>query len=292
MTLNTVGVIGLGLMGRAIADLCLASGRTVVVFDEREAAMESFLKERAAPDLIVRANAIGDLRSASFIFEAIAEDAEAKRRLYAALNTAVPDAILASNSSTYMPSELAVDLDDPSRLLVCHFFNPATLVPLVEIVPGPASGQDIVKTTYDLMRSLGKRPVILKREIPGFIANRLQAAILRECAALIESDAASPETIDDVVKSSLGPRWAACGPLAVADLGGLDIFTALSDRLLPEIARDIQTADVIKNHVANGDLGAKSGQGFYKWSPSEVARAQEQMSVYFERSTVHERERA
>lgn len=280
--MESVGVIGLGLMGRSIADLCLDAGLPVIVFDSFEKALDDFCAKREQTGRTVsRAQSLAEFAEATIVFEAIAESADAKRELYKGLNNAVPHAILASNSSTYLPSELAEELDDPSRLLVCHFFNPANIVPLVEVVPGPVTRPEVTTAAFDFLTELGKQPVILDREVPGFIANRLQAAILRECAALLESGTATAETIDHVVRTSLGPRWAACGPLAVADLGGLDIFVALSNRLLPDMSADDHAAGVFQRHVAAGELGAKSGGGLYQWSSEDVQRAQQHMVDFF-----------
>lgn len=282
----TIGVIGLGLMGQAIVHACLRAGHTVRVFDAfPEQIVRLRQRHSAYLDRIHEVVDFVEFADCEIIVEAIAEQLEPKLELLRRLDAAVASVTIASNSSTFMPGELASALDDPSRLLVCHFFNPADTVPLVEIVPGTETGSDSVEKVRRFAISIGKTPVLLHREIEGFVANRLQAALLRECYALVEAGVADAETVDTVVRLSLGPRWAANGPIATADLGGLDIFEALTDRLFPLIDGSAEAPRALRERVARGDLGAKSGRGVYEWSPQSVEAATNRLAAHFRLTT-------
>lgn len=278
----TIGVIGLGLMGQAIIHACLRAGHTVRVFDAFPEQIVRLRQHHSAYlDRIHDVVDFVEFADCEIVVEAIAEQLEPKLELLRRLDSAVADVTIASNSSTFMPGELASALGDPSRLLVCHFFNPADTVPLVEIVPGAETGNDRIEQVERFARSIGKTPVLLHREIEGFVANRLQAALLRECYALVQAGVADAETVDTVVRLSLGPRWAANGPIATADLGGLDTFEALTNRLFPLIDNGTVAPQVLRERVARGDLGAKSGRGVYEWSPESVEAATSRLAAHF-----------
>lgn len=277
-----IGIIGLGLMGESIADACVASGYRIVLREDRAERIEAFLAGHpATADRITIAEDVRELSSCSIVIEAIVEELGAKLALLGELDRVAPDAVIASNSSTFMPSELASSLQDPSRLLVLHFFNPANLVPLVEVVPGPQTDPAHTETVRRFAVTIGKTPVVLRREIEGFIANRIQAAVLREGYSLVETGVASPETVDTVVRLSLAPRWVACGPIATADLGGLDIFAALTARLFPRLDAGIETPGIVREHVDRGELGGKTGAGIYQWPPERRDAVKRDMADLF-----------
>ena len=283
-----VGVIGTGLMGTGIAALVCAAGLGVRVFDtDRQrlsaapAAIEAIVAELAANDLAV-ANAaasvvtvadIAALADCDVIFEAVVEDAAVKRALYADLERVVrADAVIASNTSNIVPTELARDLLHPGRFVVAHFWNPPYEVPLVEIVGGPSTSADTIGRIVRLVERLGNEPVVLRKEVAGFIGNRLQYARLREALWLIQAGVASAEEIDRVMTLSLGRRYAAVGPLATADLGGLDTFLTISRQLMPQLASDIAPLRIMEEAVTQGRLGVKAGHGLLEW-PRERAGA-------------------
>jgi 3-hydroxybutyryl-CoA dehydrogenase len=146
-------------------------------------------------------------------------------------------------------------------MVITHFFNPAQLVPLVEVVPHPSMPQAAVAEVLEMLRRLGKHPVLLRREVPGFVANRLQAAVAREAFHLLEQGVASAEEIDAAVTEGPGFRWPFVGPIEIAELGGLDTWQRVLDQLAPELCRDQQAPEAIRALVARGDLGAKTGRG-------------------------------
>ena len=171
------------------------------------------------------------------------------------------DTLVTSNTSTLPISRLAARARRPERMAIVHFFNPAQLIPLVEVLPHPRMPPAAVERVLAALRRIGKRPVLLRREVPGFVANRLQAAVVREAFHLVELGVASLEDIDAVVTEGPGFRWSFVGPVEAADLGGLDTWRRLMDNLAPELSRDDRAPAAIRACVDRGDLGAKTGRG-------------------------------
>lgn len=206
------------------------------------------------------------IREASFIIETAPEDLTIKRQLYAEIGPMLKsDAIVASNTSTYSLAKLSAQQIFASRLIIAHFFNPAHIIPLVEIVKSENTTHGVAESIADFLTDCGKVPVILKKDINGFIANRLQAAVLREACFLVENGVADAGQIDTVMKESLGMRWAVSGPFQVADYGGLDIWEKVLTNLLPLLSNDSEVPLIIREKVKQNDLGLKSGKGFFNY---------------------------
>jgi 3-hydroxybutyryl-CoA dehydrogenase len=290
-TAEGVGVVGAGLMGTGIAAVFAAAGIGVLLHDtapERLAAATAEIRRIASelegaallspaaaaalPSGVCGSPQLGDLAGRTFVLEAVPERVAIKRAVYADLErTLAPDAIIASNTSGLMPSLLAEEMQRPERFLVAHFWNPPYAIPLVEVVPGPATVPTVLDRTVRLLQAIGQEPVVLHREIPGFVGNRLQYALLREALAIVRSGAASAAEVDAVMRASLGRRLAITGPIETADLGGLDTFLSVAEQLMPHLAKDEAVLDLIRARVAAGDVGLRSGEGFYPWPPERVA---------------------
>ncbi|WP_141015433.1 3-hydroxyacyl-CoA dehydrogenase family protein [Nocardioides sambongensis] len=256
-SIDGVTVIGAGLMGAGIAEVLGRGGISVQLFDERDGAADRAAAAMALANVTSHPSLEDALRGSDLVIEAIYEDLEAKAPLLRALAELAPRVIVASNTSTFSPSELARHAADPTRLLVAHFFNPATVVPLVELVPGPQTSPDVVDLVQGVLTAVGKTVVRLNREIEGFVANRLQAAVLREAFHLVETGVVDADGLDQVVRASLGPRWALAGPLRVADLGGLGVFAALCSRLFP-LLDDREHASWLERLIEDDWTGAGS----------------------------------
>lgn len=206
------------------------------------------------------------LTDADFVIESVIEKIEIKRKVWKDAEKFVSDqVVLATNTSGLSPSEIQSVLSRPERFVVAHFWNPAQLMPLVEVVPGKDTVESTIKTTVDLMNHIGKHAVSLKKESLGFVGNRIQLAVLREAFHIINEGIATPEAIDDIIKYSLGRRWSLVGPVASADLGGLDVFKNISAYLYDDLAAEQGTDSLLDKMVNNGHLGLKSGQGFFNW---------------------------
>jgi 3-hydroxybutyryl-CoA dehydrogenase len=279
---QVVAVIGAGVMGHGIAQLFAQAGSAARLHDVEPArlaaglaALESSLEllveeevlspqEAAAARARVRptTSLAAALAGASLVVEAIPELLEAKQELFDRIERVVAaDALIASNTSTLPVSRLAQRVGRPGRMVITHFFNPAQLVPLVEVLPHPQMTPADVERVMEAMRRIGKHPVRLRQEVPGFVANRLQAALVREAFHLVELGVASLEEIDAVVTEGPGVRWPLIGPIETADLGGLDTWLRLLDNLSPELSRTERAPQAIRERVARGELGAKTGRG-------------------------------
>jgi 3-hydroxybutyryl-CoA dehydrogenase len=287
--ISRVGVVGTGLMGSGIAAVFAAAGRTVFLFDkdpkrldeatkriveiyeEMRGAGLTSLSQAEILSHIKPVSELADLRTVEFIIEAVPEVLEIKQALYRELETMVAErVILASNTSGFMPSKLSEFLAHPDRFIVAHFWNPPHAIPLVEVVPSQQTSAAVVERTIALLRESRAEPVLVEKEIPGFIGNRLQYAMLREALAIVRSGAASPEAVDTVMKASLGRRYATVGPLETADLGGLDTFLTIASHLMPELAKDEDVLELMRIRVEAGDTGLRSGKGFYPWPPERA----------------------
>ncbi|WP_199731292.1 3-hydroxyacyl-CoA dehydrogenase family protein [Paraburkholderia sp. RAU2J] len=291
----TIGVVGTGLMGVGIATQSALHGHRTIVHDVDPARLASVApKAEAVLDELIDAGRIdaaakraalariethaqlGVMASAQFVIEAIPEVLELKHRLYAALTGLLADdAILASNTSGFPPDQLVAPLRAKERFLIAHFWNPPHMIPLVEVVPGTATAPEVTQHTVVLMSSIGMEPVVLAKAIPGFVGNRLQFAVLREALNIVRSGAATPDVVDRVMKASLGRRWGIVGPLEGADMGGLDTFLDISSHLMPELAKDEDVLDLLRQQVDAGRVGVRSGAGFHEWDDERLARVKE-----------------
>lgn len=298
--IRKIAVVGAGLMGHSIAQEFAVSGYHVSLNDVSEERLDH-ARERIRQNLEMlgrsdewdgvasRITLTDDLRAAvedaDLVVEAIVENLEVKLALFAELEGICrADTILASNTSTYMPSQLAEATKNPGRVIVTHYFNPPHVVPLVEVVGGRDTSPETVETVRDLLVSQGKRPVVLEKEALGFIANRLQAALLRECFALVENGVARPEDIDTVVTSSLGRRLGVAGPFEVFDAAGADVWYAICEQLMQDIESSTEVPAGIARMVERGNFGLKTGRGVYEWTEESssdlrgrIARAVEEI---------------
>lgn len=287
-----VVVVGAGVMGHGIAQLYAAAGATVRLHDASPDALAAGLRavdeslallveegvssaaEAAATRARIHPTADLDraLRGAEVVTECIPEVLSWKRELLDRVERGVSaDALVLSNTSTLPVARLAEGARHPGRMAVTHFFNPAQLVPLVEVVPHPEMGPDRVEGIVAILRAIGKVPVVLRRDVPGFIANRLQAALVREAFHLLEMGVAGPEEIDAVVTAGPGCRWPFLGPIETADLGGLDVWRRVMDNLAPILGGSGEAPAAIRERVERGELGAKTGRGIYEYPGARAA---------------------
>ena len=283
-------VIGSGTMGPSLA-LCLAlAGHETALIARRgaalgdaEIAVDTGYRELADAGLLPATaegwrarlsfgtDMAGAARNADFVFEAIAENAEAKQALFAALEEAAPpEATLASTTSGMAVNIIAGKCRTKARIAVAHFANPPHLMPAVEVVPGSETDDAVMDRLCAFVQGLGKQPIRLKRDLPGHLFNRLQFALMREAFALVRTGAASAEDIDTVVKQGYALRLAAEGPLEKADLAGLSLVASAAQYLYPDL--DIsQTPEDLREMIQDGNSGAAAGNGFFDWTPERSA---------------------
>jgi len=274
-----VAIIGAGLMGHALAAIFAGNGSTVMLCESDEATLTTAphriaatLKtasfDSKAADLIRLVSNVGDLDpDTRFVTEAIVENLPLKQKLFQALEQRLPKAILATNTSVLCIGDVAAQMNAPERLLGTHWWNPPYLMPLVEVVQGSATRPEYVTWTMALLKAAGKSPVHVKKDTPGFIGNRLQHALWREAFALIEEGVCDAATIDFVVRNTLGLKLGSFGPMENADYVGLDLTLAIHEHVLPALSVANGPQPVLREAVAAGKLGAKSGEGLLHWPP-------------------------
>ena len=297
--IERVAVVGAGLMGHGIAQEWAQAGYRVRCTDASRAVLDaapdrirqnySLLEnaEAAAPgqagrtlaNLSLHADLEGCVQDADLVIEAMAEDLAAKRALFERLDALCPPhAILASNSSSFMPGQLAPSTRRPEKVLGAHYFNPPYLVPLVELIRGPDIGDEAVATLERLLKGMDKTPVVVQKEMPGFIANRFQAALLREALSLVEQGVASPQDIDRVIRGSVGRRWSVAGVFEITEAAGLDLKLKIMEELVPSLESTGRVSDLLRDRVAAGKLGMKTGEGFYAWDGDEAQKTRERIA--------------
>jgi 3-hydroxybutyryl-CoA dehydrogenase len=279
-----IAVVGAGLMGHGIAQVFALAGHDVALTDAHAPTLAG-AKDRILTNLtdlgddvtaVSRVRIVPGLaesvRDADYIVEAVREDLDAKRQLFAEIEAAArPDAILASNTSVIPITAIMQNLTHRARALGTHWWNPPYLVPLVEVIGTQWTSQAALAFTMELHREIGKTPVHVKKDVPGFVGNRLQHALWREAVSLVENDICDAETVDTVIKAAFGRRLAVLGPLENADLVGTDLTLAIHRTVLPAIDSRPGPSPYLEKLVAEGKLGMKSGEGFRTWTPAQQA---------------------
>jgi 3-hydroxybutyryl-CoA dehydrogenase len=290
---QTIGVIGGGLMGHGIAYLFAAAGHRIGIF-EPDAASRASLPRRlnAIVDLLgddarllqhiaVHETVAPAVQGAAFVFEAAPEKVPLKQRIFAELEALVaPHTILASNSSAIPTTEIGRDLKHRERVVGTHFWNPPHLVPLVEVIQNERTSDEVVRATIALLRDAGKTPVHVRRDVPGFVGNRLQHAMKREAFALVAAGVCDAETIDTVVKEGFGARTAVLGPMEQSDLVGLDLALDIAEVLYEHLDRTAAAPTILREKVKAGQLGMKTGEGLRKWPPGQADAVRERLSRF------------
>jgi 3-hydroxybutyryl-CoA dehydrogenase len=284
MSKARIAVIGAGLMGHGIAQVFALAGHDVTITDAHRPTLDSALSRISANlrDLgddetaVNRVKPVADLadcvRDADYVVEAILEDMPLKQKTFAEIESHVrPDTILASNTSVMPITEIMQGLKHRERALGTHWWNPPFLVPLVEVIATRWTSQAAIDFTMNLHADAQKQPAHVKKDVPGFIGNRLQHALWREAVSLVERGICDAETVDRVIKAAFGRRLAVLGPLENADLVGTDLTLAIHKTVLPDIDHRPGPSPYLERLVADGKLGFKSGEGFRKWSAEEQA---------------------
>jgi 3-hydroxybutyryl-CoA dehydrogenase len=277
-----IAVVGAGLMGHGIAQVFALAGHDVTIYDSFEKTLAT-AKDRIVANLkdlgddvgaVERVTPIADLgaavREADYVVEAVLEDVALKQKLFAQIEPHVrPDTILASNTSVIPITDIMQGLKRRERALGTHWWNPPFLVPLVEVIETQWTNPEAVAFTMKLHADAGKKPAHVKKDVPGFIGNRLQHALWREAVSLVENGICDAETVDTVIKAAFGRRLAVLGPLENADMVGTDLTLAIHKTVLPAIDSRPGPSPYLERLVAEGKLGFKSGEGFHTWTPEQ-----------------------
>ena len=298
---ETIAIIGSGLMGHGIAQIFAVHGHDVTVIDPNEASLAN-VHERISNNLTIMqahgvelqepietsvarvalSTAMADAKNANFVIEAVFEDMALKQQVFADLDAICPpETILCSNTSVMSITEIASKSQRRERIVGTHFWNPPYLMPLVEVVKARDSEETAVSSTYALLKRVGKHPVKVNKDVPGFVANRLQHALWREAFAIIDEGIADAATVDECVRYGPGLRWPILGPVENADMVGLDLTKAIHDYILPHINAAPTPSSTLLDNVADGNLGFKSGKGMLgNWSEEAKAESRQRLATY------------
>ena len=284
--IRNVAVIGSGLMGHGIAQVFAKGGCRVKMHDLSDALLQAAMarirlnlkmladaglqEEDEIEAITARIEPTTNLRRAvedvDMVTEAIPENLQVKVELFASLESMAPDqAIFASNTSMLKISDIAKPITDKSRTLVTHWFNPAHLVPVVEVVKAPDTSQETVEKAISFLAAMGKTPIRVLKEVPGHLVNRIQFALNREMLALMEQGVGTPEEIDKAVSGSIALRLAASGPVKTIDINGIDLFYYGMREIYRYLDNSTAPQDILRQKVEKGEVGRRSGKGFFQY---------------------------
>ena len=292
--MQKIAVIGAGTMGHTIAGCFARYGYPVSVYESVETARKACLEKialqfslfeeegminpeesrRALANISVYEELSEAVKEADYVMEAIPEDASLKRALFKELvQYCKKEAVFASNTSSIPFSQLCEGLEeeDRARLMVCHWYNPAHLIPLVELSFFGNMPLETFERVEKLYHSIEKRTATVRKDIPGLLANRIQQAVAREVFSLMEMEAAEAKDIEIALQYGPAFRYATTGQLEVTDFGGLDIWCVVGDNLLPKMDNRTKASDLLRRKTAEGKLGFKSGEGFFKYPEEKKA---------------------
>ncbi len=288
--IQRVAVAGAGVMGSAIAQFFAERGLDVLVYDIVKESLDAIdgnirlnqevlirrgiLTEEQAGAARRRVSTTGsleDFAGADLVIEAIIEKMEIKQEFFRKLETVCrSDAIFATNTSGLSVNGICEKMETGSRFIGANWWTPAYIVPLIEIIRADCTSDETAKRLYDFFESVGKKPILINREIEGFIGNRIQFAVLREAMDLVENGYTTCEDVDRVLNYGLGLRYAVMGPFRTADYGGVDTFCHISENLFSHLSRRTDANDMILRLYEEKKYGIKTGEGFYAYTPEQV----------------------
>lgn len=266
-------VVGTGTMAAGVAAAAAAvPGSSVVLCGRRLEAAEAAAEQArglGAPQVRAAELSAETLAGADVVIETVLESVPVKHEVLAQISAwCRPDALIATNTSSLSLTELAEAVEGPARFVGLHFLYPAHETSVVEVAPGEQTASDALDRGAALTVAMGKQPLVLRKEIQGYIWNRLQFALLRECLHLLEEGVAEPDAIDTAISEGLAPRWLASGPLATADLGGLRTFALASEALFPDLSSATEVSEQLAGRMRDGST-------FHEWTPDRRAAVQE-----------------
>ena len=290
--IKRVAIIGLGTMGPGMAARLARGGIEVAAYDIADAALERARNMMVASDGVLDnlgisapADGAGNVRftadlsdavnGADLVIENVPEDEEIKASVYKQIDGMISaDTIVASDTSGIPITRLQASISNPARMVGMHWSNPPHIIPMIEVIQGQQTASETVETIRDFIKSLGLLPVLLKKDVPGFVENRVPYALLREVVDLVERDVIEPEDIDTCVSWGIGYKLAVIGPMALLDMAGMDIYHSVSSFLNQDLCDRKDVAPLVREQIAAGKLGIKSGGGIYPYTPESIAELQ------------------
>jgi 3-hydroxybutyryl-CoA dehydrogenase len=296
-----IAVIGAGFMGPGIAQVFATRGHPVHLHNRTgeklggvsdrvrasltQMAEYGLVEADSIPDIVARITTTTDLAEACadamLVIEAVTESLPVKQELFAELDRLCPpETILCSNTSVISITEIGARAKHRERIVGTHFYQPPFLVPLVEVVRTEFASQEHMEAVFNVLRDAGKVPVYVQKDVPGFVANRMQHALWREAFSLIDAGVCDAETVDIAVRNSFGMRLPVLGPVCNADLVGLDLTLAIHDYVLPHLSVSPDPSSILRAHVKAGELGFKTKAGFLNWTEESMAATRERLTTH------------
>ncbi|MDU2489845.1 MAG: 3-hydroxyacyl-CoA dehydrogenase family protein [Clostridium celatum] len=299
--IKNITVFGPGMMGSGIAQVFAGcEDLNVTIFIREKFEYEGLDKIKANLNVLKEKGIITDkdiegvlsrikttedfekaIKNADFIIECIPENMEMKQNLFARVEKyCKKNAILATNTSVMSITEIAQKTNNKARVVGTHFWNPPYLIPLVEVVKSDYTSDEVFDTTYNLLKKVNKKPVKVNKDVPGFLANRLQHALWREAISIVENGIADAATVDEAVKYGFGLRLPYLGPMENADMVGLDLTYSIHDYILKHLECSKEPSKILREKFERGELGFKTGLGFRRWTEEEVKKSNEGLREY------------
>lgn len=298
--IKNILICGGGMMGKNIAYVMASNpAYQVAVYDLYETDVEAGIRtntkqlldkgvitEEELSERLSRISFTTDIDSelisnADLVIEAVFEDMNIKQETFAKLEARCrKDTIFCTNSSVMSPSQISEKLEHRERFVGTHFWNPGHLIPLVEVVKSDASSDEVANTVMEVLRSAGKKPVLCKKDVPGFIANRMQHALWREAISIVENGIADAATVDEAVKYSFGLRLPQLAPMENADMVGTDLTYNIHDYILKDLEDSHEPSPLLTRLKEEGKIGFKTGEGFQKWTPEQAAKSNADLNEY------------
>jgi 3-hydroxybutyryl-CoA dehydrogenase len=295
--IRKVSIIGAGLMGHGIAQVFASHGIQVCLSDIKKELLVKALKQiKSNLNLMVNkgigrksdiAQIISRIRTTTeidetaggqLIIEAVFENLELKQEVIQKLDSICPvETIITSNTSVISITEIAAKAKHRERIVGTHFWNPPYLIPLVEVVKAKDTSDQVMESTYQVLKEVGKHPVKVFKDVPGFLANRLQHALWREAISIVENGIADAATVDEAIKNGFGLRLPILGPMENADMVGLDLTLSIHDYILKDLEASPYPSKLLREKVNKGELGFKTGHGFQAWSPKQIEKSRENL---------------
>ena len=299
--IKNVALLGAGMIGNGLALHFAQAGYQVSLYSRTQQTIDKAIEStRSNLSMLLQKPADSDeikkivgrittttdmakaVANATIVIESIAEDLKIKQDAFKTLDEMCPrETILATNTSVISISEIASKSKNRERIVGSHFWFPPYLIPLVEVVKGKDTSDEVMELTYQFMIKAGKHPIKCLKDVPGFVANRLQHALWREAISMVEHGIADPATVDEAIKNSIGIRLAVLGPIENADMAGLDLILAIHNTVLKDLESSPNPSPLLQEKVKKGELGFKSGKGFYdQWTPEDVNRVRGNLLKY------------